>query len=316
MSIDKTTLQDLLDRIRDASYKEFPHVCGDLYEYLDREVPENSAYQAFEADRKAKWEKWGPIRLRDWEMPKSKDERISLAYDMFRSAAEQNDQGDGLLHKMYVQNFPGNVDKFREDFLKYLADALNRVAAAEPGASDSDDRPKDQKFGILDAPNLLASDLTDASGLLGRSLIYFDIDGFKAVNSQYTERVVDKYLLPALQRLVVATTAGIGRAYAEGGDEMIVLLQNSNLTMGAAFADALRRLISEKVFLVNDEPVRLTASFGVAAAPQADTEATAALANTANEAKGYAKQNGKNCVAVWLSGATELWTDDLAARNE
>ncbi|WP_437975340.1 GGDEF domain-containing protein [Sorangium sp. So ce295] len=316
MAIDQSTVQELLERIRDATYKEFPHVCGDLYEYLDTNVSENSAYRAFEADRKAKWSTWGPTRFRAWEMPKSKDERISLAYDMFRSVAEQGDQGDGLLYRMYVQNFPGNVDKFREDFLKYLVDALNRIGSAEPATTRADDgRKKDQKFGILDAPNLLGADLASASGLMGRSLIYFDIDGFKAVNSKYTEVMVDRDLLPALQRLVVAAVTGIGYAYAEGGDEMVVLLQNANLTMGAAFADALRQLISDKQFLVNEEPVTLAASFGVAAEPYAESAASGALKEAANRAKKFAKESGKNCVAIWVGDAAELWTDEIAKRR-
>lgn len=73
--------------------------------------------------------------MRRWTMPNARAERLSLAWDLFRSVAEQGDDGSGgLLHGMYAQNFPSNVDGFRDDFLQYLVDQLNEIGGADPSS--------------------------------------------------------------------------------------------------------------------------------------------------------------------------------------
>ena len=73
---------------------------------------------------------------------------------------------------------------------------------SQPISSSAVKREKHQKFGILDAPNLLTKDLSQSAGLLGRVLIYLDVDNFKSVNTRLTERVVDRAILPELHRIV------------------------------------------------------------------------------------------------------------------
>ena len=156
-------------------------------------------------------------------------------------------------------------------------------------------REKHQKFGILDAPNLLAKDLLDAVGVLGCTVLYLDADHFKALNSKFTERVVDRDLLPELHRLVDSVTRGHGYAYAEGGDEMVVLLRNCNESMGLAFAETLRAAVAGRTFVVGGTPVRMSVSIGVASTPQNDR---ATLADRANIAKAAAKRGGRNTVFI------------------
>jgi diguanylate cyclase (GGDEF)-like protein len=157
----------------------------------------------------------------------------------------------------------------------------------------ADTRERHQKFGILDAPNLLAADLAVAVGPLGAALLYLDADHFKLLNTRYTERLVDRDLLPDIHRLVEAATHDHGYAYAEGGDEMIVLLRNHSELMGLAFAETLRAAVEARTFQVNGAAVRLTVSIGVAAAPHNDR---ASLPERANLAKAEAKRCGRNAV--------------------
>lgn len=161
-------------------------------------------------------------------------------------------------------------------------------------------RQKDQKFGILDSPAHEAEDFESACGLLGRAVVYFDIDNFKSVNTRFTERVVDRAVLPQLQHLVAGCAAGAGHAYAEGGDEMVVYLPNASLLMGAAFAESLRTAIVGRTFDVDGTGLRLTASFGVAASTEL---AGSQLAEFANLAKRAAKAAGKNRVVIWTNDA-------------
>jgi predicted signal transduction protein with EAL and GGDEF domain len=90
---------------------------------------------------------------------------------------------------------------------------------------------------------------------------------------------------------------------------MVVLLPNANLGMAAAFADAVRLQISHNEFVVNNEAVKLTASFGVAAGPQGVDGNR--LVDMANLAKNHAKNAGKNCVVVVVGERCEVWKDAL-----
>lgn len=163
-------------------------------------------------------------------------------------------------------------------------------------------RPKDQKFGILDSPALLREDLQQPPGALGRAIVYFDVDHFKAQNTRFTERVVDEFVLPHLQRLVTRYIQSLGHAYAEGGDEMVLLLPNATVGMASDVACALRGAISEHVFDVKGTEVRLSASFGVAGSSDPSQD----LVADANLAKQFVKENGRDGVAVRRNGTSEL----------
>jgi diguanylate cyclase (GGDEF)-like protein len=167
-----------------------------------------------------------------------------------------------------------------------------QACAIRPGGK----REKQQKFGILDSPTLLPADLDLAVGPMGASLLYLDIDDFKAVNTALTERVVDRTVLPELQRIVDRAAQTHGYAYAEGGDEMIVLLPNVAPLVGLAFAEALRELVSKSPFVAEGRTFKLTVSIGLAIALQ--SVPVRDLPERANRAKAHAKSQGKNAVAI------------------
>jgi diguanylate cyclase (GGDEF)-like protein len=161
-------------------------------------------------------------------------------------------------------------------------------------------RARDQKFGILDAQTLLATDLAGSLGVLGAGVLYLDIDHFKQVNSKYTERVVDRTILPQFQRLVADAALAHGHAYAEGGDEVVVLLPNFSSSMATAFAADLLGLVRSAKFVVESTEVHLTISAGLAVTRVADEVAT--LPDRANVAKKHAKEQGRDRVSVWAPG--------------
>jgi diguanylate cyclase (GGDEF)-like protein len=126
-------------------------------------------------------------------------------------------------------------------------------------------------------------------------VLYLDVDHFKALNTRYTERVVDRDVLPALHRAVADASCEHGFAYAEGGDEMVVLLRNCGELMGLAFAESLRASIEALPLSVDRAPVRLTVSVGLASSPPCDLRE---LPERANQAKAEAKRVGRNAVCV------------------
>ncbi len=156
-------------------------------------------------------------------------------------------------------------------------------------------REKHAKFGILDAPSLLARDLAQADGVLGCTVLSLDADYFKSFNARYTERVVDRELLPELHRLIEAMSRGFGHAYAEGGDDMVVLLPNCNEALGITLAETMRSTVVGHAFPIAGGTVRLSLSIGVASTPLIER---GALAERADLARDEAKRGGRNRVFV------------------
>jgi diguanylate cyclase (GGDEF)-like protein len=175
---------------------------------------------------------------------------------------------------------------------KFTAAELRVVAASLPQVEARQARQLDQKFGILDGPQMLRQDLEAARSLLGTAVVYLDLDHFKQLNTRFTETLVDKTVLPQFQRLLVQAVAGHGHAYAEGGDEVTLLLENFTEAMAAAFASALAAAVRATKFEIDGQTVALTISAGVAAG-------SGSLPERANVAKRHAKENGRDCVSVW-----------------
>ncbi len=183
-------------------------------------------------------------------------------------------------------------------------DHLAEMRVTHPDLLARDDqtplpREREQKFGILDAPKLFAADIADAFGALGAAVVYLDIDHFKVLNTQHTETVLDKTLLPEFQRLIGDVTLGHGFAYREGGDEFVLLPWNCTLAMAEAFVRDMVERVRAARFDVRGQTVSLTISAGVATL--ASVEAANDAKEQANLAKKHAKETGRDRASVWTS---------------
>lgn len=158
-------------------------------------------------------------------------------------------------------------------------------------------REKHQKFGVLDAPGLLNEDLKQPSGVLGIAVIFLDLDNFKSLNTKFTESVVDEVVLPPLFELFENLVSNLGYAYGEGGDEFTFLFPNASESIACVFGEELRHQIQELKLPPPCAEINLTASIGIAHAECGSD--TSDLKKSANLAKNFAKENGKNCVALW-----------------
>jgi len=182
------------------------------------------------------------------------------------------------------------------EFIFQRRSSDGRWEAVDPNSLISLDRTKAQKFDILDSPTLLESDLTEAKGVMGTALVYLDIDDFKKLNTRFSETTVDLTVLPEFQKLITDFVAGHGFAYAEGGDEVILLFPNTGHRAGVAFCEDLRELIRTRSFDVDDEVVGITISIGVTHDAGGKVED---LQQRANEAKNHSKKHGKNCTSIF-----------------
>jgi diguanylate cyclase (GGDEF)-like protein len=161
-------------------------------------------------------------------------------------------------------------------------------------------RLKHEKFAILDSPRLLSDDVSSSGGVFGVSVLYLDIDHFKALNTEHSERVIDKTVLPGFQSLVAAAVQRHGFAYAEGGDEVVIVLPNTSTSLAAAFAEELRHRIERHRFAIEDASAGITVSVGLASSTENSTQ----LTEWANLAKAEAKQRGRNRTVTTGDGKT------------
>ena len=179
---------------------------------------------------------------------------------------------------------------------------IRELEARQPALAKAE-QELEQKFRILYSPAQMQRDfdlwVSEAAKVAGYStgVIFLDVDGFKEFNTTFTESVVDRTLLPELQRLVRDLCLHRGAAYRYGGEELLILLPNCLLDEAAAFAQKVREQIAENTFCVREQTVQMTVSVGVAVWPiHGDT--LAAVIERANREERTAKEQGKNRVSV------------------
>jgi diguanylate cyclase (GGDEF)-like protein len=121
------------------------------------------------------------------------------------------------------------------------------------------------------------------------SLVYLDLDGFKAINDRYGHAAGDAALVAVAERLagLVRESDLVGRL---GGDEFAVALVQADATTAAAKAEALAAAIAREPLQFGEwsAPVRL--SWGVA---ELTPGVPAAAAVAAADAAMYARKRAR-----------------------
>ncbi len=129
------------------------------------------------------------------------------------------------------------------------------------------------------------------------SLVMVDIDDFKRVNDEYGHQQGDIVLVEVANALREQCRE-IDHVARYGGEEMALVLPQTDLTGATELAERVRRAIDRMSIplLVGDGHLGVTASFGVAAVPESAGDAQALIA-AADGALYRAKRAGKNRVA-------------------
>ncbi len=128
-------------------------------------------------------------------------------------------------------------------------------------------------------------------------LVMLDLDDFKQVNDRYGHLQGDQ-VLKEVARVVLDTAREIDEPARYGGEEMAVVLPQTDIEGALEFAERLRRRIEELAVpvLQGHGVVRITASVGVAALPHSSVPDKDALVQAADAALYRAKRLGKNRV--------------------
>ncbi|MEW6338702.1 MAG: GGDEF domain-containing response regulator [Acidobacteriota bacterium] len=129
------------------------------------------------------------------------------------------------------------------------------------------------------------------------SVLICDLDHFKAVNDTYGHVNGDAVLRSAAQTMRRALRPGdvLGRY---GGEEFLAVLPDTDLAQARRVAERLRTALAAQTIRTGDaRPIRVTASFGVAACGElAERTGVGVLVERADARLYEAKAAGRNCV--------------------
>jgi diguanylate cyclase (GGDEF)-like protein len=128
------------------------------------------------------------------------------------------------------------------------------------------------------------------------ALVLADIDDFKRVNDRFGHPTGDE-VLKAFATTLRESVREIDLAGRWGGEEFVLLLPGTDLEGGRELAERVRRALEALELPAPDgDAVQVTASFGVAAFPEAESQDR--LVAAADRALYEAKRAGKNQVAA------------------
>lgn len=125
-----------------------------------------------------------------------------------------------------------------------------------------------------------------------------DIDHFKSINDEYGHDAGDDVLREFATRLR-KSIRGIDLACRYGGEEFVVVMPDTDLTVAAKVAERLRRRIASEPFLIHNagRSIEVTISIGISALANVD-DTPAKLLKRGDEALYRAKRDGRNRVVA------------------
>jgi diguanylate cyclase (GGDEF)-like protein len=127
----------------------------------------------------------------------------------------------------------------------------------------------------------------------GIGLVMLDVDNFKQVNDTYGHQVGDR-VLQEVARVLRTESREVDEPARYGGEELAVILPAADLEGAFGLAERVRTGIQAiEVPIDGGDPLRVTASFGVAALPESALDQGSLIA-AADAALYTAKRAGKN----------------------
>jgi diguanylate cyclase (GGDEF)-like protein len=127
------------------------------------------------------------------------------------------------------------------------------------------------------------------------SVLLFDIDDFKQVNDRYGHSCGDAVLI-TLASLIKGCMRGSDMIARYGGDEIAILLPETEKSKATEVAEKLRGLIEEASIEWQGEAIHITCSIGIASAPDDRIVNWNDLLDKADQALYRGKGTGKNVV--------------------
>ncbi|MDD5292378.1 MAG: diguanylate cyclase [Candidatus Omnitrophica bacterium] len=131
------------------------------------------------------------------------------------------------------------------------------------------------------------------------SLLMIDIDNFKKINDTYGHQK-GNVVLSKIGKIVSNSVRRSDFPARYGGEELSVLLPNSDIEGVKKCAETIRsRIENEDYFMTDTGPLKVTVSIGVASFPMMDIPTADDMVKLADAALYEAKKQGKNRVIVF-----------------
>jgi len=133
---------------------------------------------------------------------------------------------------------------------------------------------------------------------IGAAVLMFDIDHFKQVNDTHGHDAGDDVLRELAAR-AMNSVRSVDLVARQGGEEFVVVMPETDLTIAAAVAERLRAAVAKEPFTVraNGQKLTVTISIGVTSVAAADDDRERML-KRADIALYTAKNQGRNRVVV------------------
>jgi two-component system, cell cycle response regulator len=130
------------------------------------------------------------------------------------------------------------------------------------------------------------------------SLVIVDIDHFKSFNDRYGHATGDEVLRVTAQTLKEYVRRGDLLARF-GGEEFAIILPNTDAKGALIVTERIRAAVEAQLVPAIPEPLRVTASFGIASVRGPEfAELPELLFERADTALYQAKTDGRNCIRV------------------
>jgi diguanylate cyclase (GGDEF)-like protein len=129
------------------------------------------------------------------------------------------------------------------------------------------------------------------------SAIMIDIDFFKNINDTYSHAIGDRVLVE-LSRLLITELRESDIRARMGGEEFVVLLPETDLSLAQSLAERLRKNIADMVIDIEGKSVQITVSLGIACM-DSTIKTLDDILHLSDLALYNAKRNGRNQEATW-----------------
>jgi diguanylate cyclase (GGDEF)-like protein len=130
------------------------------------------------------------------------------------------------------------------------------------------------------------------------SLLMIDIDYFKVLNDTYGHQCGD-YVIREIARILKRNVRGSDVVARYGGDELAIILVETDKSSSLEVAEKLRNKIAGTDFIWRGKSVDVEISIGLATGPSTGIESPEDLLTAADRALYRAKKAGKNAVVVF-----------------
>lgn len=129
------------------------------------------------------------------------------------------------------------------------------------------------------------------------TIIMLDIDHFKKINDEYGHLTGDTVLIE-VANILKGNLRDVDKASRWGGEEFIILLPQTSLSNAKTVAEKLRYNIENTTLYVDNYPINITASFGVALLTKQEDWFSKSFKQV-DQSLYQAKQNGRNRVEAY-----------------